>query len=239
MEIDTLLRRADQAIGTGDLKQATNLLEEAAQLRSTDHTLWLRVAAMHRARGGLPEALNAVHRALAIMPLDFMALLMRASLLQRIGDPQAGEAWGHALAQKPAGELPSQLAATLSEGERHHAAWLDVREQRMARATVDAEARATEEARARIARFRTNALRKTRPFHSEPTHFHYPGDAMTDELICLHSFATDNLSQTPGFLLISPGENCRFSRITRRTFDQIPVYPQWKICRCVRSLLQR
>jgi aspartyl/asparaginyl beta-hydroxylase (cupin superfamily) len=175
MEIDTLLRRADQAIGTGDLKQATDLLEEAAQLRSTDHTLWLRIAAMHRARGGLPEALNAVHRALAIMPLDFMALLMRASLLQRIGDPQAGEAWGHALAQKPAGELPSQLAATLSEGERHHAAWLDVREQRMVHATVDAEARATEEARVRIARFRTNALRKTRPFHSEPTHFHYPG----------------------------------------------------------------
>jgi aspartyl/asparaginyl beta-hydroxylase (cupin superfamily) len=27
----------------------------------------------------------------------------------------------------------------------------------------------------RIARFRSNFLRKTRPYHSEPTHFHFPG----------------------------------------------------------------
>jgi aspartyl/asparaginyl beta-hydroxylase (cupin superfamily) len=37
------------------------------------------------------------------------------------------------------------------------------------------EERASEEERGRIARFRSNVLRRTRPFHSDPTHFHYPG----------------------------------------------------------------
>jgi aspartyl/asparaginyl beta-hydroxylase (cupin superfamily) len=37
-----------------------------------------------------------------------------------------------------------------------------------------AEAQATPEQRKRIDRFRTNVLRRTRPYHSEPTHFHYP-----------------------------------------------------------------
>ena len=175
MEVDALLDRADLAIRSGDLKQAADLLEEAAQLRSDDPTLWLRLAGMHRGRGSLSEALTAVHKALAISPLDFMGLLMRASLLQRMGDAQAGEAWGHALAQKPNVELPAQVAAAVAEGERHHGTWLEAREGKMVDAMAEAEERADEDERLRIARFRTNALRKTRPFHSEPTHFHYPG----------------------------------------------------------------
>ena len=34
----------------------------------------------------------------------------------------AGEAWGHALAQRPDGELPPQLASVLAEAEQRHAA---------------------------------------------------------------------------------------------------------------------
>ena len=61
----------------------------------------MKAAALHRAAGSPERALDAVHHALALSPLDFTMLLMRASLLQRLGRAEAGEAWGHALAQKP------------------------------------------------------------------------------------------------------------------------------------------
>ena len=129
---------------------------------------------MQRMRGRLRAALESVHRALALAPLDFTALLMRASLLQRLGEQAAGEAWGHALAQRPDGELPPQLASVLTEAEQRHAAWLAEREMRMRAAMSGAEKHANAEERRRIERFRSNALRRTRVYHSEPTHFHFP-----------------------------------------------------------------
>jgi aspartyl/asparaginyl beta-hydroxylase (cupin superfamily) len=166
---------AERAIASGDLARAAGLLRQAAEERPNEPQLWMKVAAIHRGMGEPKVALEALHRGLAAAPLDFTMLLMRASLLQRSGDPQAGEAWGHALAQKPSGELPAQVAAAVAEGERHHEAWLEARDIRMKQAMAAAEERADEEERGRIRRFRSNVLRKTRPFHSEPTHFHYPG----------------------------------------------------------------
>lgn len=169
-----LLAEADRALAAQDFARAAALFEEAAR-GGDDPSVLLRLAGAYRACGRPRVALDAVHRALALAPLDFTALMLRASLLDRMGDPGAGEAWGHAIAQRPADALPPQLAAVLAEGERRHAAWLDAKEARWAERMADAEARADPEARARIARFRSNALRRTRPYHSEPTHFHFPG----------------------------------------------------------------
>ena len=171
---DPLLAEADRAASAADFNRAIELLLEAAQSEGTDPSLWLRIAAMQRAKGEPAAALDAVHRALALAPLDFTALLMRASLLQRMSDPRAGEAWGHALAQRPEGELPPQLASVVAEGERHHWAWLADREARMKSAMAGAEGKANAAERKRIERFRSNVLRRTRPYHSEPTHFHFP-----------------------------------------------------------------
>ena len=171
----TLTQEADRAASAGDVARAIALLEKAAAIGPADASLWLKLAAMHRMAGQPRLALDAVHRALEFQPLDFTALLLRASLLQRLGDASAGEAWGHALAQKPAGALPRQLAAVVAEGETHHAAWLAAREERLIVAMADVEARADEEVRSRLERFRNNVLRRTRHYHSEPTHFHFPG----------------------------------------------------------------
>jgi aspartyl/asparaginyl beta-hydroxylase (cupin superfamily) len=174
MGADALIDQAERAIRSGDLKASVRLLEEAAGLRPDDFTLWLKIAAMHRGTGKPQAALDAVHRALALSPLDFSALLMRASLLDRLGDPAAPEAWGNALANKPAGELPAQLLTVIAEGERRHAEWLDARERRMKARMAASEERADSSERKRIERFRNNVLRRTRPFHSTPTHFHFP-----------------------------------------------------------------
>lgn len=169
-----LLEEADRASAAQDFARAQALLREAADAQPDDAAILLKLAGVSRAAGQPRVALDAIHRALAIAPLDFTALLMRASLLDRAGDPAAGEAWGHALAQKPDGALPPQIAAVLAQGKRRHEAWLDAKEEQYKSTMTAVEQRADEEERRRIARFRSNALRRTRPYHSEPTHFHFP-----------------------------------------------------------------
>lgn len=169
-----LVRDADAALSAGQLDTAVALLSEAVRANASDPSLWLRLAAVHRASGKHGAALAAVTRALEASPLDFMALLMRASLLDRAGDPGSGEAWENALAQKPDGDLPPQVAAAVAQGEQKRDQWIAAREAALRAAMAEAEDRADDDSRRRIARFRDNVLRKTKAFHSNPTHFHFP-----------------------------------------------------------------
>jgi aspartyl/asparaginyl beta-hydroxylase (cupin superfamily) len=174
MDVADLIQGADQAIAGRDFGKAAMLLEQAAALAPGDLSLWMRVAAMRRGAGELPRALDAVHKALAIDPRDFMALLMRASLLQKLGYPEAGEAWGHALAQKEEKNLPEQLQPVVAEAEQRYAAWQDEQDSKMRASMASAEARANLDERVRMDRFRSNTLRRTKPFHSNPTDYFYP-----------------------------------------------------------------
>ena len=174
VDVGGLLNQADRAAASGDLRQAIELLERVAEERSDDPAVWMKIAAMYRGTNEPRAALDAVHRALTIAPLDFTALLMRASLLQRLGLDEAGEAWGHALAQKPEGQLPPQLEAAIAQGEQQYADWTARREARLKAGMAQAEARADEAERRRIERFRSNVLKRTRPYHSQPTHYHFP-----------------------------------------------------------------
>jgi aspartyl/asparaginyl beta-hydroxylase (cupin superfamily) len=174
MDAATLLTEAERAVGAGDLEGGIRLLEQAAEQRGDDPELWLRIAALNRGLARPRPALDAVHRALSISPLDFTALMLRASILDALQDPAAPEAWGNALANKPKGELPPPLAAAVARGEQRHAEWLAERERRMQAAMASAESFASADERRRIERFRSNVLRKTKPFHSSPTHFHFP-----------------------------------------------------------------
>ena len=169
-----LIADADRAAASGDLQRAQALLVEATELDANDASVFLKLAGLLRASGQPEPALANVHRALSISPRDFTALLMRASLLDRLEDSGAVEAWSHALAQKPPGALPPSLEQVVARAEQRVEQWLDAREARMHSAMRSAEERADEEERKRLERFRSNALRRTRAYHSEPTQFHYP-----------------------------------------------------------------
>ena len=175
MSNSSILTEADRAAASGEFARAQKLLTQAASEDTADVQLFLKLAAVSRAAGQPRVALEAVHRALAQSPLDFVALVLRATILDALGDAEAGEAWNHALAQRPAGDLPPPVAAAVAAGEKRRDEWLADREARMKANMASAEAKADAEQRARIARFRDNVLRRTRPYHSEPTHFHYPG----------------------------------------------------------------
>lgn len=174
MDAGALVAEGERAVGSGDLETGIRLFQQAAELLADDAELWLRISALHRSRGRLRPALDAAHRALAIRPLDFTALMLRASLLDTLNDPAAAEAWGNALANKPEGQLPAPLAAAVARGEQRHAEWLAERERRMVTAMATVENSANADERRRIDRFRSNVLRRTKPFHSTPTHFHFP-----------------------------------------------------------------
>jgi aspartyl/asparaginyl beta-hydroxylase (cupin superfamily) len=175
MRPDSTIAEADRAAASGHLSQARKLLTEAAAESPDDVQLLLKLAAVSKAAGEPREALAAVHRALAQTPLDFVALVLRATLLDALGDEGAGEAWSNALAQRPDDALPPPLAAAVAVGEKRRDDWLAAREARMQRDMAASEAKADAEERQRIGRFRSNVLRRTRPYHSEPTHLHYPG----------------------------------------------------------------
>jgi aspartyl/asparaginyl beta-hydroxylase (cupin superfamily) len=166
---------ADRAAAAGDLQRAIELLEQASQDQPGQPEIWLKLAALRRASRQPAKALEAVNRALALAEFDFMALTMRAMLLEKLRPADAGEAWAHALAQRPAGDLPPQMREVVTQGEQIRDRWIAEREARLAATTGNLVARANEEEASRISRFRSNVLRKTRPYHSEPTHFAFPG----------------------------------------------------------------
>lgn len=169
----------DRLAAAGKLPEAASRLEAlltgSMTLGAEAVAQWLKLAGLRRALRQPRRALDAVHHALELAPLDFMALVMRAGLLERLGDAAAGEAWGEAIAQKPDAPLAPPLAGALAAGEAFHAEWHAGRERILRQAALPAETCSAGDAAWRIARFRDNILRKTKVFHSQPTHFHYPG----------------------------------------------------------------
>ena len=170
-----LEREADRAAAGGDRPRARRLLEEVTSGAPDRVEPWLKLAAMCRATGDLDAALAAVSGALRVDPLGFLALLLKASLLDAAGrGDEAGETYGHALAQQPA-EVSAHLGGTVEKARQRHAEHVARAADRLAAAASMAAASASAIEQRRIGRFQSNILRTTRPYHSEPTHFHYPG----------------------------------------------------------------
>ena len=166
---------ADRAVARGDVAEARRLLEALTVAAPARAETWLKLAAMCRAQGDIDAALAAVAGALRTDPLAFLPLLMKASLLDAAGRTfAAGEAYGYALAQRPE-RMPAELAGTVAMAERRHAGHVAASAQRLADAAAEQADQLTQRERRRVQRFQSNILRTTRPFHAEPSHFHYPG----------------------------------------------------------------
>lgn len=168
-----MIRQADAAAARGQLAEARRLLEAVVrQAPAVEH--WLKLGSICAALGEVRHALAAVEQALALAPLDFMGLLSRASLLERLGQ-DAGEAYGRALAQQPSGDVPQGLQRMIDHARQQFQSYQARRDDVLKQAMAAAEAGADGEERHRLARFRSNALHQTKVFHANPTHFHFPG----------------------------------------------------------------
>lgn len=168
-----LEEQADRAAAAGQFAAARSLLEQAVQTEGTTIELWMKLSAMRKASGDLKEALAAVDRALAISPLDFSALLSRAVIVDGLGDPNAGEEFGNALAQLPPGEdIPEAMKAAVAYARKKRDEHRHALEQRLTRGLP---ARLDPAVGSRAKRFISNRSRRTRHYHQEPSDFHYPG----------------------------------------------------------------
>jgi hypothetical protein len=164
---------ADQAAASGDFARARAMLEEAVAADEANQGLWMKLSAMRKASGDVEGALAAVDRSLALSPLDFPALLHRAMLLDSLGDPAAGEEFGNALAQAPPeAEIPAPMRPAIAHARRKWEAHQRAFERRLL-ASLPPGLPAT--TRSRVERLASNASRRTRHYHQEPSNFHFPG----------------------------------------------------------------
>ena len=173
VEARLLEEQADRAAAVGEFAAARSLLEQALKGSEGSIDLWMKLSAMRKASGDLQGALAAIDKALALSPLDFSGLLARAVILDRLGDPSAGEEFGHALAQLPPDD---EVSEPLKPAVAHARARLD--EHRLLlekRLTGSLPPGLGSAARERAERFISNRARRTRHYHQEPSDFHYPG----------------------------------------------------------------
>ena len=169
----TLEEQADRAAAAGQFAAARSLLEQAVQAETASADLWTKLSAMRKASGDLTGALAALDRSLALNPLDFSSLLYRAVILETLGDPAAAQEFGHALAQAPPeDQLPDPLKPALAHARRRWEAHRSRVEGRLKAAVPRA---LSDFEREKADRFISNHSRRSRPFHQEPSDFHYPG----------------------------------------------------------------
>jgi len=174
--VAALRAAAARAMGTGAVASARDLLEQAVRIDGSDLGLWMDLAACRRGMQDLAGALEAVQAALAIEPRAYMALLMKATLLERTGAPhQAGEAYGIALTQvPPVDRLPPQARAATEHAREVHARY----QAAMAGALLDGvgpmKARASGPDARRMQAFVDQLSGRRKVYHQAPVQFHYP-----------------------------------------------------------------
>ena len=128
----------DVAVARGDLAEAARLLELAVA-GEDEFSAWFKLAGLRKALRQPRRALDAIHAALVHAPLDFVALAVRAGLLETLDPARAGEAWAEALAQRPEGDLPPAMVAAVTAGQALRDNWQADRAAKFAAAMATAE----------------------------------------------------------------------------------------------------
>ncbi|HEY5106402.1 MAG TPA: aspartyl/asparaginyl beta-hydroxylase domain-containing protein [Caulobacteraceae bacterium] len=168
---------ADRAMGSGDLRGARELLQQAVARVDDSLGLWMSLAACNRGLGDVDDALTAVERALAVEPRNFMALLMKASLLERQGrERPAGAAYGVALTQAPSPDrLPEPTRIALAHAREVHDRYTAQMAGALSADLAKVSGRAGAVEAARIETFIGGIAGRRRIYQQEPIQFNYPG----------------------------------------------------------------
>jgi hypothetical protein len=181
--MDTVsLQQAGRAVAAGDFTAAQALLEQLVAKEPGNLPAWLNLAAVRRQRDLPGDALEALRSVLRIDSRNFPALLMSASLLERLGrGPEAAHAYGVAIALAPpdkALDLATQRALDHAREVhgRHVAAQRDFVLEHSAAARRDCNP----DGQRRLAAFIDTTLRLRRRFTQAPSDYFYPGLPTTE-----------------------------------------------------------
>jgi len=103
MSVQQFAAQAMAAIQRGDAAGALGLLRQAEAAAPLDAELKMQRALVHRMTGALPQAIEALDEALAIEPYNFLALLSKGAVLERLsGERVASRIYRNALELAPA-----------------------------------------------------------------------------------------------------------------------------------------
>ncbi len=165
-------RKADAALRGGRPREAIRALEAGLEAASDDFSGWIKLASLRRHDGEARAALEAVNSAINLQPADLVALLLKGSLHEQLGEDSAAAELYRA-AGFHAGDgltlplpLRKQLDHTRGFLARHRAAI----EGRLKGTGQDDPIHA-----ARALRLRDNVFDRRAVFHQEPTHYRFPG----------------------------------------------------------------
>ncbi len=174
---DSLKAAAAEAALRGNLRDARAHLEGAVGLAPGEAELWMSLAACCRGLGDVAAAGAALEAALRIDPRYFLALLMKASLLDRGGEPRAAAlAYGVALTQAPPDErLDPATRAAVARAREVYGAHNRALEEALKVAARQALGGADTRDLKRADTFAERLVGKRRVYHQEPVQFHYPG----------------------------------------------------------------
>lgn len=172
-KVAALEARADRAASAGEFLAARSLLEEALDVSGASVRLWVKLSAMCKASGDLEGALGAIDHALEISQFDIQALLSRAVILDKLGHPEAGQAYEFALAQiSPDEDLPDEWQSAIAYARKRRDGYRRTLSQYLA-TNIPPDLAPAE--RSRAERFIANRSRVTQHYHQEPSDFHFPG----------------------------------------------------------------
>ena len=163
---------ADRAMAQGALPQALSWLEQAAAQDPSDFDAWMKIAALYRATRQPEAALDAVNAALGAQPNATLALLLKGSLHEQLGEGgRAAEVYRAVLFHTEGAEgLPPQLVAQLDRARQFLGQYRSGIE-----AAMPGLADLGPLHRAKADRFLDNVLDRRGIYHSAPTHYHFPG----------------------------------------------------------------
>jgi aspartyl/asparaginyl beta-hydroxylase (cupin superfamily) len=166
-----------QAMRAGDPARARAILDLAVVEHGRDIGLWLNLAGACRALSDVRAAFSAVEGALQVDPRSFLALLMKASLLERLGNPrEAGLAYGVALTQAPdPATLDPPTRRALEHARAVHADYQQGLRRQLLDAVSDGKALGRTDESRRIGVFIEHLIGARQIFHQRPTAFFYPG----------------------------------------------------------------
>ena len=177
--MDTVsLQQASRALAAGDLPGAQGLLEQLVFREPSHLTAWLNLAAVLRQRAHYAEAFEALRGALRIDSRNFPALLMSASLLERLGDraAEAACAYGVAITQAPPDKvLDTATRSALEHAREVHGRHVAAQRDFVHERTASERRACSPEGRRRLEAFIDTTLRVRQRYTQAPTDYFYPG----------------------------------------------------------------
>lgn len=163
---------ADQAMRQGNLAGAIIWIERAVADDPADFDGWLKLAALRRASRDLAGSLDAANSALGVRPNELIALTLKATLHDQLGE--IGRAAEVYRAVVRLADEENNLNPTLADQVVRARAFLDNFGKRLG-TTLKSMSDVDPVHQEKADRFLENVHERRPVYHQDPTHYRYPG----------------------------------------------------------------